>query len=132
MAKLVCQGATLQCSFGAAPSVLSVIPKGLPVTTSSMNAATIMDFAPMVNIMPFGMCSAPTNPAVIATTAAALGVFTPAPCIPATIAPWVIGAATPPVLINNFVALNDSSTCMCMWAGAITIKLAGQFTVDVP
>ncbi|MDA0265916.1 MAG: DUF4280 domain-containing protein [Cyanobacteria bacterium] len=132
MAKLVCQGALLQCSFGVAPSSLMVIPKGPPVTTSYMNAATIMDFVPMANIMPFGMCSAPTNPAVIATTAAALGVFTPAPCIPATVAPWVPGAATPPVLINNLVALNNSSKCMCMWAGVISVQMPGQFTVDVP
>ncbi|NJN22031.1 MAG: DUF4280 domain-containing protein [Leptolyngbya sp. RL_3_1] len=131
MAKLVCQGALLQCSFGVAPSVLNVVPKGPPVLVKT-NAATIMDFVPMVNIMPFGLCSAPTNPAVIAATAAKLGVFTPVPCIPATIAPWVPGAATPPVLIHNLVALNNSSKCMCMWAGVISVQQPGQFTIDVP
>ena len=40
-----------------------------------MPAANIMDHVPMVNIMPFGMCITPSNPAVAAATAAALGVL---------------------------------------------------------
>jgi hypothetical protein len=130
MATQVVNGAMLQCSFGVAPSTLIVIPKGAPTNASVMLAATIMDYIPMANILPFGMCSAPTNPAVIAATAAALGVFTPAPCVPVTPAPWVPGSPT--VLINNFPALNNNSKCMCTWLGVISITYAGQVTVSVP
>jgi hypothetical protein len=70
------------------------------------------------------MCTAPANPQVIAATSAALGVFTPQPCIPATIAPWTPG--NPKVLVGGNPVLTDSSKCICMWAGQITISSAGQ------
>ncbi len=124
----VVAGATLQCSFGMAPSVLNVLPLNL-VMAGGPPAANIMDNKPMVNIMPFGMCSSPANPMVIAATAAALGVLTPMPCIPATAAPWVPGAPT--VLIGNMPALNNGSKCLCSWAGIISILVPGQFqTMD--
>jgi hypothetical protein len=91
-------------------------------------AATVMDYIPMVNIPTFGMCQSPANPQVAAATAAALGVLTPMPCIPMTTAPWSPGSAT--MKINNFPVLLDSDTCMCNWAGSISIKFAGQVTVD--
>ena len=122
--------AMLQCTFGVAPSTLTVIPKGPPVQASSMFAANIMDNIPMVNILPFGMCTSLANPTVASATAAALGVLTPMPCIPVTPAPWAPGAPT--VLINNFPALNNSSKCMCTWAGVISITIPGQFTVMIP
>ncbi|HMS09548.1 MAG TPA: DUF4280 domain-containing protein [Pyrinomonadaceae bacterium] len=125
----VCHGAMMQCSFGVAPSALVVLPKNR-VLTNQVPDANIMDHIPMVNIMPFGMCSAPTNPAVIAATSAAAGVPTPAPCIPATPAPWVTGAPT--VLLGNFPTLDDVSTLMCTWLGVIKFTSAGEFTVNVP
>lgn len=121
--------ATLNCSFGAAPSTFMVTPKNR-VNCCNMPAANIMDYIPMTNIMPFGMCSAPTNPAVISATAAAAGVFTPQPCVPVVPAPWVPGAAT--VLIGNMPALDNISTCTCTWLGIITISNAGQVTVQIP
>ncbi|MEI6063835.1 MAG: DUF4280 domain-containing protein [Pseudanabaena sp. ELA748] len=130
MGQQVVMGAMLQCSFGVAPSSLIVIPKGMPVMAGGPLAASIMDFAPIANIPPFGMCSSPANPMVIAATAAALGVLTPMPCIPVTVAPWVPGSPT--VLINNFPALNNSSKCICTWGGVISINFAGQVTVQIP
>jgi hypothetical protein len=124
----VCMGAMLQCSFGAAPSSLVVLPVNRVMTGTP--AATIMDNIPIANIPPFGVCSSMANPMVAAATAAALGVLTPMPCIPVTPAPWVVGAPT--VLIGNFPALNDSSKLMCTWAGVIQIVMPGQFTVQVP
>ncbi len=129
MAIHVCSGATLQCSFGAAPGTLMVLPANQCIT-SNMPAATIMDNVPMVNIMPFGMCSSPANPTVAAATAAALGVLTPMPCIPVIPAPWVPGAPT--VLLGNFPVLNNSSKLMCAYAGVIQVLVPGQFTEMVP
>ena len=125
----VVAGATLQCTFGAAPSVLSVIPKGLPVMAGGPLAATIMDFAPIANIAPFGVCSSIANPTVASATAAALGVLTPMPCLPVIPAPWAPGSPT--VMIGSFPALNNSSKCMCTWGGVISVTVPGQFTVQI-
>ncbi len=125
MGKAVVNGAMLQCSFGAAPSSLTVLPH---TVDSTLPQATIMDFKPMINIMPFGMCMSPSNPQVIAATSAALGVFTPMPCIPVPTGPWAPGAAK--ALVGTFPALTDSSKCMCAWAGVIQITFPGQVKTD--
>jgi hypothetical protein len=128
MPQQVCMGATLQCSFGAAPSTLVVLPANRVLTQTP--DANIMDNKPLVNIMPFGMCSSPSNPAVIAATAAALGVLTPMPCVPVIPAPWIPGAPT--VLIANMPALDNTCKLMCAWAGVIQITNPGQTTVEIP
>jgi len=125
----VCMGAALQCSFGLAPSSLVVLPTN-KMLTSSVPAANIMDNKPMVNIMPFGMCSSPSNPTVAAATAAALGVLTPMPCVPNTPAPWTPGAPT--VLLANMPALDDTSMLTCIWGGVIKVNFAGQATETIP
>jgi PAB1-binding protein PBP1 len=119
----------LQCSFGAAPTSLVVLPSNC-VTTGGVPAATIMDYAPVVNVPTFGMCSAPSNPTVASATAAALGVLTPMPCVPVTAAPWTPGAAT--VLIGSMPVLDSTSKLMCSYGGVIQITTPGQFTVEVP
>jgi len=124
----VCMGATLQCSFGAAPSALTVLPQNRVMTGPP--AANIMDHLPLVNVLPFGMCSAPSNPAVAAATTAALGVLTPMPCVPVTPAPWVPGSPT--ALLGNMPALNNGSKLMCAWGGVIQIVNPGQTTTMVP
>jgi len=125
----VCHGATLKCSMGLAPSSLVVLPVNM-VNTSNVPAANIMDHAPLVNIMPFGMCRSPANPQVAAATAAAMGVLTPMPCIPATPAPWTPGSPT--VRLGNLPALNKSSMLMCIWAGQISVMVEGQMTHTIP
>jgi Domain of unknown function (DUF4280) len=125
----VVNGAQLMCSFGAAPSNLVVLPVNRRMT-DNQPAANIMDYVPMVNITPFGMCMSPANPQVAAATAAALGVLTPQPCIPATSSPWTPGSPT--VLLANQPALNNTSTCMCNWAGVITIANPGQTDAEIP
>jgi hypothetical protein len=122
-------GAMMQCTFGVAPSSLVVLPTNR-VMTNMVPDANIMDHIPMANIMPFGMCTSIANPTVAAATAAALGVLTPMPCIPATPAPWVAGAPT--VLLGNFPSLDNVSQLMCMWAGVITFVDAGEATVQIP
>jgi hypothetical protein len=125
----VCMGATLQCSFGAAPSNLVVLPVS-SVLTGGVPAANIMDNKPIVNVMPFGTCNSMSNPMVAAATAAALGALTPMPCIPVTAAPWAPGSPT--VLVGNMPALQDSSKLACNWGGVIQVVVPGQFTSMVP
>jgi len=129
MPQQVCNGATLQCMMGMAPSNLVVLPVNR-VNTADQPDANIMDHIPMVNIMPFGMCMSPTNPSVAAATTAALGVLTPMPCIPVTTAPWVPGAPT--VILGGNPTLDNTCTLMCMWAGVIQVVSPGEFTINVP
>lgn len=128
MALQVCSGATLRCSFGLAPSSLVVLPINRVFTNTP--DANILDNKPLVNIMPFGMCSSLANPEVASATAAAGGVLTPMPCVPVTPEPWVPGSPT--VLIASSPALNNSSTLMCIWGGVIEVINPGQTTVFIP
>ena len=120
-----CMGASMMCSFGAAPSTLVVLPTNKVLATTP--AANIMDNKPMVNVPPFGMCMSPSNPTVAAATAAALGVLTPMPCVPVTTAPWIVGSPT--ILIGNMPTLDSNSKLMCNWGGVIQIVAPGQFKV---
>jgi len=129
MAMQVCNTAQLMCSFGLAPSALVVLPMNM-VMTSNQPAANIMDHIPMMNILPFGMCTSPANPTVAAATAAALGVLTPMPCIPNTTAPWIPGVPT--VLIGNQPAVDNTCKLMCMWGGVIQVVMPGQMTHMIP
>jgi hypothetical protein len=116
----------LQCTFGAAPSTLSVLPVNKVISATPV--ANIMDNKPLLNVMPFGVCMSMANPMVAAATAAALGVLTPMPCIPATAAPWAPGVPT--TLIGNMPALDMNSKCMCNWGGVISILSPGEFQVN--
>lgn len=122
MGMQVCAGAMMMCSFGAAPSSLVVIR---PKILAGAPAANIMDYAPCANVPPFALCMSIANPAVAAATAAALGVLTPMPCVPVTVAPWVPGK--PAVLVGGMPALDSSSKLMCAWGGVISISAPGQF-----
>ncbi|WP_049564025.1 DUF4280 domain-containing protein [Streptomyces sp. SBT349] len=127
MSAVVVAGAMLRCSFGLSPAPLAVPPRG--VTASGRPVARIDDIRPVANLAPFGLCNSRTNPAVVAATAAAAGVPTPAPCVPAVSAPWAPGSPT--VLVARVPALTARSTCVCLWAGAITVLDAGQRTTRV-
>jgi hypothetical protein len=127
MGFLVTGGAMMKCTFGVAPSSLMVLPVNKVVV--NMPAANIMDNKPIVNVPPFGMCQSPSNPTVIAATAAALGVFTPMPCLPLLPAPWIVGKPT--ILIGNMPALSDDSTLLCAWGGVIKCNMAGQTKVTL-
>lgn len=125
MGAQVVMGAVLQCSFGVAPSSLVVPPTSKVL--GPVPAANILDNKPMANILPFGMCQSPSNPTVAAATAAALGVLTPMPCVPATAAPWVPGC--PKVLVGNMPALDSNSKLMCSYGGVIQVVSPGQVKV---
>ena len=124
MAKETCKGATLKCSNGTAPSKLVVISQ-TSVNTENNLAATINDHIPFTNILPFGLCTSSANPLVSAAFGA------PQPCTPVVPAPWSSGCSD--VLICGKKALNDNSTCSCVFAqGTISIDSPGQNSVDIP
>ena len=60
---------------------------------------------------------------VAAATAAALGVLTPAPCVPATVA-WI--PTKPTVMLDNAPILTSDAKCMCSYGGVIS---TGSFTL---
>ena len=118
----VVHGAPLLCTFGLAPSTLSVIPDK-KVMAENKPVATIMDNKPFVNIAPFGLCNSLANPITASQTSAALGVLTPGTCTPVIPAPWAPGSPT--VLVGNQPALTDTSQCACAYGGMISITFAG-------
>ena len=127
MAYPVVQTAVCACSFGAAPAPLTVTSQPT-VKICGMAAATIMD-GTMANLPSFGMCSCPSNPAVIAATAAAAGVFTPAPRAPAAVS-WAPGCPT--VQVCKLQLLNNSSKLMCSYGGVIQVSATPAVLVNVP
>ena len=128
MANPVVQTAMCTCVFGTAPATLSVTSQQT-VTVCQMPAATIMDGAPLANVPTFGMCSNPNNPAVIAATAAAMGVFTPSACVPATLG-WTPGCPT--VTVCGRPLLNNTSKLMCAYGGMIQVSMTPAITVKTP
>ncbi len=129
MAFWVVDGAVLMCTMGTMPSQLGVPPR-LMAKVEGKPKATIMDHKPQVNIKPFGMCICPANPQVAAATTAAMGVLTPQPCQPMTMAPWVPG--NPIVQIEGEPGLDDRCKLMCNWTGVISVVFAGQVLNQVP
>jgi Domain of unknown function (DUF4280) len=109
---LVCTGATLQCSFGAMPATFAA--SGIEASTGSP-VGVVTDIMP-ANVLPFGICMSPSNPAA--------GAGSPPPCLPVLLAPWSPGSAR--VTISGVSALDDSCTCMCTWDGVVTVTAAGQ------
>lgn len=125
MANPVVMSALCTCSFGVAPCPLPVTSQQT-VQTMNLLQATIMD-----NKLPtFGMCSNPANPAVAAATAAAMGVLTPMPCVPLTVAPWVPGVPT--ILVCGKPLLNNTSKLMCSYGGVIQVTFTPALTVQTP
>lgn len=122
MSLIVCSGAVCTCNFGLTPSALSVMPENKCMAGAP--AATVADCVAGKNIMPFGLCTTMSNPAVAAATAAALGVLTPQPCMPVMVGMWMPGSAN--VLLGGKPALTGDSTAMCAYGGSIKIVSAGQ------
>jgi hypothetical protein len=116
--KLVLLGATLKCSQGTQPSSLALSTHG--TSGGEVPMATVNDYVPMTNVMPFGMCQTQANPQVASATAAAMGVLTPQPCVPELTSPWSPGSSV--VTVGDVKALTDDSTCSCTWTGSISVS----------
>lgn len=123
-APLVVMGAQIMCPMGAAPQQLVVIPKGQPVLAGGKPVATIQDMVPFANILPFGICNSPSNPAAVSAKAVGLTV----PCTPMVVAPWSPGV--PQITVNGTPVINATCTCQCtLGVGPITVVFPGQTTV---
>lgn len=125
MKPLVCQGAILKCSFGNLPTPLMVLPDRK--VNAMLPAAVRTDCVPLVNILPFGMCSNPVNPMVAAATAAALGILTPMPCLPCIVGQW--SSTCKKVKIKGKEAVAMDSKLQCAYGGNIQIQAPSQLKV---
>ncbi|MCL1981934.1 MAG: DUF4280 domain-containing protein [Clostridiales bacterium] len=104
----VVDGAQLECTMGAAPSTLSILPLHR-VQLRGKNRANIGDCKPFANISPFGACKV-TSP--------------PKPCTPACVK-WLGGKAD--LLVDGEPALLKSGMLVCSAGGGmISIKDSGQ------
>ncbi len=120
MPQFLTTGTILECNMGAAPTPFIADPlPGAPVE-AGLPAATILQFVPGKNIVPFAMCKSPANPTVIAATAAAQGVLTPMPCAPVIPAPWA-----PPSICTKHLGIplaTAQSVCICAWGGLVKVS----------
>ena len=114
--QLVNMTSQIQCQWGSAPMLLTVVPGGTAVSAVNQLAANVSAIVPMTNIPAFGQCMSMTNPAN--ATFATTGVY--APCVPAVAAPWTPGCTV--LKINGLPALNSTNTCICT-LGAGTIRV---------
>ncbi len=125
MSVAVVAGASVQCTMGLAPGQLLVTSQTM-VLAGGRPAATVTDAAPITNITPCGMCTSLANPTVASATAAALGVLTPMPCVPAPAGIWTC-AGTP--LVGGMPALSVEGTLVCSYGGSLCIISPGQTAV---
>ena len=114
-------GGSIVCTMSMGSGTLIAIRP--TVLIEGKPAANILDFAPISNVTPMGMCTSLANPTVASATAAALGVLTPMPCVPVTVSPWTPQA--PKTLIGGAPALTTGSTCNCAWSGVIMLTNGG-------
>lgn len=126
MTQQVCNGAALACTFGAAPGTLTVIP-ATGVMAATQPAATVMDYAPMVNVATFGMCMSPSNPQVSGRDGRGVGGADAAALHSRDVEPLDAGQSHRDDRGN--AALTSTDMCMCMWGGQITITSPGQESV---
>lgn len=120
--RAVTEGATIRCAMGAAPASLVVLPDRT-LRLGGKRLALVSDHS-AANIPPFGMCRSLMNPQVSAATAAANGVLTPQPCVPAVDSPWSPGAASSRGASG--AVLDGSCSAQCRWGAVISIDPGGD------
>ncbi len=127
MPTYVRQSAKLTCSMGSAQSAMQLSHPVNPVLICGAPMAGMADNRTFMNIAPFGLCKSLINPTVIAATAAAGGKLQEMPCVPNMLISWLNPKRD--VFVKGRPALTDGSRCVCMWAGIIEVKSAGQNSV---
>lgn len=129
MGTVVVSGACCKCSFGTLPCTLRAASQ-MTCMADGKPVATIQDGQPGINLKGFGMCKSPTNPAVVAATAAALGVLTPQPCSMVPAGPWA--ASNSKALTGGIPCLTSDAVLTCdLGTGSIRVVMPGQNKVVV-
>jgi hypothetical protein len=105
MSDIIVEGAQCECMFGQSKCQL-LVTSNMTNKVKGKKIATILDFAPGINLSSFGTCKSPANPAYVASQSVG---GPPPPCIPVTVAPWSPGASKTtlrkiPVLIKDSCA----------------------------
>lgn len=113
----------LKCTMGVAPVPITIVGT---ITGMNLPLANIKDSTPFVNILPFGMCMNPLNPAVAAIIASSLGTVQVGPCVPLP-TPWT--PIAPTIQINNLPILTNTATKLCYPGGIITIAVITTPTI---
>jgi Domain of unknown function (DUF4280) len=116
MPPFVTSGTILSCTMGLSPAALAAPD---PLVAATTPVATVADTIPTANIPTFGMCMSLGNPEVATATAAAQGVLTPQPCVPATGPPWTPGSLT--VQAGGLPCVTATSVCQCAFGGTISV-----------
>lgn len=119
MDPVLTSGSAIKCSLAVPPGTSFLIGQPTPAFAAGATVVTIAMIAPYTNIVPFALCKAQANPLVIAATAAAMGTPTPAPCLPAVVAPW--SPASQSTKVAGMAAALKSSKCTCAWGGSISV-----------
>ena len=127
MAFPVVTGASCLCTMGTAPGQISATNQ-MGIRVGGRPVASIADCAPMSNVGSCGMCTSLANPAVAAATAAALGVLTPQPCVPAPAGPWICPGK---VRVGGKPVLTTDGKLTCAYGGTLSIMDPGQATTKI-
>ena len=122
----VVAGAACLCTMGTAPGQVNPTNQ-MTIRVGGKPVATIADAAPMTNVTPCGMCTSLANPAVASATAAAMGVLTPQPCVPAPVGAWICAGT---VRMGGKPVLTTDGKLTCSYGGTISITNPGQATVQ--
>ena len=123
----VVSGAACLCTMGTSPGQINATNQ-MAIRVGGKPAASIADCAPLSNVGSCGMCISLANPAVAAATAAALGVLTPQPCVPAPAGAWVCPSK---VRVGGKPVLTTDGKLNCAYGGTISIMNPGQMTTKV-
>ena len=123
----VVAGATCICTMGTTPGQINPTNQ-MTIRMGGKPVASIIDCAPMSNVGSCGMCTSLANPAVAAATAAALGVLTPQPCVPAPAGAWVCPGK---VRVAGKPVLTSDGKLTCSYGGTISIMNPGQTTTKI-
>ena len=123
----VVSGAACLCTMGTSPGQINATNQ-MTIRVGGKPAASIADSAPLSNVGSCGMCTSLANPAVAAATAAALGVLTPQPCVPAPAGAWVCPGK---VRVGGKPILTTDGKLNCAYGGTISIMNPGQMTTQI-
>ncbi len=114
----------IRCSMAVPGSTgVLVVQSQMKRRVGGQAAATVADSTPTQVIC--GVCNSASAPPVQAATAAALGVHTPAPCMPNTTQSWK-NQSPVSVKFSGKEALMTGATLTCSYGGTITIINSAQ------